>query len=63
MATVGVLGAIAIFIDGERPAHERLGLLKAVGGLEQQGQVVEVGGDPGVLGTEALLVDGERPAQ
>ena len=42
---------------------ERPGLLEAVGGLEQLGQVVEVDGDRGMLGAIALLVDGERPAQ
>ncbi len=59
---VGMLGAEAVLVDGQRAAHQRLGLGQAVGGLEQLRQVVEVDGDVGMLGAEALLVDGQRPA-
>ena len=39
---VGMVGAEARLVDGERAAHQRLGLGEPVGGLEQLGQVVEV---------------------
>jgi hypothetical protein len=59
---IGVLGTIALLVDGERPAHQGLGRFKAVGGLEQPGQVVEGDCDIGVLGTIALLIDFEGSA-
>ena len=40
---VGVLRPEARLVDGQRPAHQRLGLRQPVRGLEQLGQVVEVG--------------------
>ena len=48
--------------DGQRPAHQRLGLRQPVRGLEQLRQVVEAGGHVRVLGAVGLLVDGQRPA-
>src|SRR4051794_21178176 len=45
--------------DREGTLEERLGLLVAAGGLVEQGQVVEVGGEGGVLGAERLLTDRE----
>ena len=47
---VGMLGAEALLVDGQRAAHQRLGLGQPVGGLQQPGQVVEVGGDVGWSG-------------
>ena len=38
---VGVVGPEALLVDGERAAHQRLGLGQPVGVLEQRGQVVE----------------------
>ncbi len=52
----------ALFVDRQRPAHQRLRLGEAVRGLEQGGQVVEVSGDVGVFRSEALFVDRQRPA-
>ena len=52
----------ALLVDGERAAHQRLGLGKPVGGLQQSGKIVEASRDVGMLGPEALLVDGERAA-
>ena len=57
-----MVGAEALLVDGQRAAHQRLGLGQPVGGLQQLRQVVEVGGDVGMVGAEALLVDGERAA-
>ena len=59
---VGVLLAEARLVDGERAAHQRLGLAEPVGGVQQRGQVVEAGGDLGMVGPEARLVDGQGPA-
>ena len=59
---VGVVRSEALLVDGERAAHQRLGLAKPVRGLEQLGQVVEAAGDVGVVRSEALLVDGQRAA-
>ena len=56
----GMVGAVGLLVDGQRPAHQRLGLGQAVGGLEQLRQVVEADGDVGVLGAVGLLVDGQR---
>ena len=39
---LGVIGAEALLVDRQRPAHQRLGLGQAVRGLKQQRQVVEV---------------------
>ena len=59
---VGMLGPEAGLVDGQRPAHQGLGLVQAVGGLKELGQVVEIDGDVGMLGPVAGLVDGQRPA-
>ena len=59
---VGVIGAEALLVDGQRAAHQRLGLGQPVRVLQQLRQVVEVAGDIGVIGPEALLVDGQRAA-
>src|SRR5258705_460630 len=57
-----MLGSEGLLVDGERAAHQRLGLAETVGGLEQLGQVREVCGDLRMVGSEALLVDGKRTA-
>ena len=62
MATLGVIGAEAFLVDGERAAHQRLGLGEPVRGLEELRQIVEVDGDVGVIGAVGFLVDGERAA-
>jgi hypothetical protein len=49
MATSGLVGAQALLVDGERAAHQGLGLAVTVGSLEQQGQVVEGGGVLGMI--------------
>ena len=45
--------------DLELPPDQRLGLVEAVGCLQQRTQVVEICGDFGMLGTIAVLVDGK----
>ena len=52
----------ALLGNGVRAAHQRLGFGRPVGGLEQQGQVVEANGDGGMVGVQALVVDDERAA-
>ena len=42
MATFGMVWAVALLVDRQRPAHQRLGLRQPVRGLEQHRQVVEV---------------------
>ena len=59
---VGMVRAEAFFVDGERAAHQRLGLDEPVGGLQQLGEVVESDRDVGMVRPEALFVDGERAA-
>ena len=41
MATSGCSGPEALLVDGQRAAHQRLGLGQPVGGLQQLRQVVE----------------------
>ena len=57
-----MIGAEAFLVDGERAAHQGLGLGKPVRGLKQYRQIVEVSGHIGMIGPEAFLVDGERAA-
>jgi hypothetical protein len=57
-----MLRPVARLIDGQRTAHQRLGLGQAVGGLEQLRQVVEVAGHIGMLRPVARLIDGQRTA-
>ena len=38
-----VFGSVGLLVDGQRAAHQRLGLRQTVRGLEQLRQVVEVG--------------------
>ena len=57
-----MIGAEAFLVDGERAAHQGLGLRKTVRGLKQLRQIVEVSGHIGMIGAEAFLVDGERAA-
>ena len=57
-----MIGAEAFFVDGERAAHEGLGLGEPVGVFQKQRQIVEVDGDVRVIGAEAFFVDGERAA-
>ena len=42
---------------------QRFGVREPVGGLEQNGQVVEADGDVGIIGPEARFVDGQRLAR
>ncbi len=53
---------VALLVDRERAAHQRLGLGEAVRGLKQLREIVEVGRHIGMIGPEALLVDRERAA-
>ena len=46
---LGVVGAIAVLLDGQGAAEERLGLAQPVGVLEQRRQVVEADGGGGVV--------------
>ena len=62
VATSGWSEAVAALVDGQRPAHQWLGLGQAAGGLQQQRQVVERRGDVWVVGAVAMLADGQRPA-
>src|SRR5438874_2730741 len=39
-----MVGTQALLVDGERAAHQGLGLAEPVGALQQQGQVVEGSG-------------------
>ena len=55
-------GAEVLLVDGERAAHQGLGLGKPVRVLKQLRQIVEADGHLGMLGAEAFLVDGERAA-
>ena len=55
-----MFGAVGLLVDGQRPAHQRLGLRQPVRGLEQLRQVVEARGDVRVFGAVGLLVDGQR---
>ena len=57
-----MIGAEAFLVDGERAAHQRLGLGKPVRVLKQHRQIVEVSGHIGMIGPEAFLVDGKRAA-
>ena len=50
----------ARFQDGQRAPHQGLGLRKAVRGLKQLRQIVQVSGHVGMTGAEAFLVDGQR---
>ena len=54
--------AEACLVDGERAAHQRFRLAEPVGGLQQQGEVVEVARDVWMVLAKACLVDGERAA-
>jgi hypothetical protein len=47
----------ALLEDVDHAAQLRLGLLQAVGGLKQHGQVVEVDGDVGVIRADCLVVE------
>ena len=60
MATLGMIGAKAFLVDGERAPHQGLGVLEPVGGLQELRQIVEADGDVRVIGAEALFVDVER---
>ena len=62
MATLGWSGPKLFSSMASARRIQRLGLGQPVGGLQQQGQVVEADGDVGVVGPEALLVDGQRAA-
>ena len=42
--------------DGQRPAHQWLGLLQTVGGPQQVSQITEPDGDVGMLGAPGLYV-------
>ena len=55
-------GAEAFLVDGQRAAHQGLGLGKPVRGLKQLRQIIEVYGHIGMAGAEAFLVDGQRAA-
>ena len=50
----------ALFVNLQRPAHQRLGLGQAVRVLQQLGQVVEADCDFGMVRSEALFVNRER---
>ena len=56
---VRVFGPVGLLVDGQRAAHQRLGLRQPVRGLEQLSQVVEACGDVRVFGAVGLLVDGQ----
>ena len=57
-----MIRAEAFLVDGQRAAHQGLGLGKPVRGLKQLRQIVEADGDLGMIGAEAFLVDGQRAA-
>src|ERR1700677_1372389 len=59
---IGMVLAVARFVDGERAAHQGLSLREAAGGLEQCCQIAEAYRDQGMVLAVARLVDGERAA-
>ena len=62
VATFGMVRAQGSPRDGHRPAHQRLGLREAVGGLQQSGEVVEGAGHIRMVLAEAGFADGQRAA-
>src|SRR5262245_40129826 len=48
---LGMLGAVALLVNGDRAPHQRLGLPEPGGVPEQPRQVVESGGHIGMFGT------------
>ncbi len=54
--------ALELDPDLHHPPHQRLGLVQAVGGLQQVSQVVESDGDVGVVRAITRLIDRQRPA-
>ena len=52
----------ALLIHAQGPSHQRFGLRRTVGGLQQVREGAEVCGDLRMHGAEALLVNGQRPA-
>ena len=54
--------AEASLVDGERAAHQRLGLGQPVRGLQQLARLLRSAGDVGMFVAEACLVDGEGAA-
>ena len=59
---IGMIRAVALFVDRERAAHQRLGLGEAVRVLKQPREIVEADRHIGMIWAIALLVDHERAA-
>ena len=54
---------VALFVDRERAAHQRLGLGEAVRGLKQGREIVEADRRVRMIRAVALFVDRERAAK
>jgi hypothetical protein len=58
-----MIQAQGLFINGERPEEQPLGLRVPVCVFEQLGQVLEADCHVGMIRAKAVFINGERPAE